>query len=106
LIALDKLEPNSALAIDFHKDRNWWSVIVARGEGDEIYAYENTCPHARMPLERPDGRVVMQQNRYLICAAHGASFERATGACVGGPASGMSLTPTPILVENGLIKLV
>jgi nitrite reductase/ring-hydroxylating ferredoxin subunit len=58
-----------------------------------------------MPLERPDGRVLVHEKRYLICAAHGASFERATGVCVGGPASGMSLTPTPIRVENGLIKL-
>lgn len=106
LIALDKLEPNSAFALDFHKDRALWSVILARGEGDDVCAYENACPHARMPLERPDGRVVVHEKRFLICSAHGASFDRTTGLCVGGPAANKSLTPAPIYIENGLIKLV
>ena len=72
-----------AIALDFAKGEDRFSMLLAR-RGDAVFGYENHCPHAGYPLERPDGRVLVQQQRYMVCTAHGASFELDTGACAGG----------------------
>ena len=95
LIALEDLGDPDARAVDFRAGEALYSLIVARC-GDTVRAFENVCPHARSPLERPDGRVVIDGDRYLVCSAHGASFSIADGACAGGPATG-PLTPFPIV---------
>lgn len=100
LIALAALDDPDARAVDFRCGEALFSLIVAR-RGDTVRAYENLCPHAGSPLERPDGRVVIDDGRYLVCSAHGASFAIADGACVGGPANG-PLTPFPIFVRDGV----
>jgi nitrite reductase/ring-hydroxylating ferredoxin subunit len=104
LIALDELKKHSATVLDFREGDALFSLIVARGE-DDVYGYENVCPHTGAPLERPDGCVVMQQNKFLICAMHGASFHIKDGVCAGGPALGMALTPAPLVVEGGVVRL-
>lgn len=100
LIALTDLADPGARAVDFRVGEALFSLIVAR-RGDVVRAYENICPHARSPMERPDGRVVIHEGRYLVCSAHGASFNLTDGACVGGPGGG-PLTPFPIDVRDGV----
>jgi nitrite reductase/ring-hydroxylating ferredoxin subunit len=104
LIALDKLKPRSAVVVDFREGDAHYSLIVARDEHG-VYAYENSCPHARAPLERFDGVVIVQQKRFILCAMHGASFGLADGKCVGGPALGTALTPETVHVEAGMVRL-
>ena len=77
------------------------SVIVTR-RGDAIAAFRNKCPHAGYPLQRSDGRIVVQEGRYMVCAAHGASFTF-DGACAGGPCNGDGLEPFPFEIRDGLI---
>ena len=81
-----------------------FSAVAVRRvrRGDLVVAYENDCPHARQPMERPDGRVVMLERKYLVCSAHGASFRIEDGACAGGPAKG-GLTPFPVETRDGAI---
>jgi nitrite reductase/ring-hydroxylating ferredoxin subunit len=98
----DAAPEGGAVAIDFSAGEMRFSLLLVRKNG-ALYAYENLCPHAHYPLERPDGRVVVQQGRYIVCTAHGASFDAETGACVGGPCIGEKLTPLPIRVENGVV---
>ena len=98
LIRLEALGDSEARALDFRAGEALFSLIVVRA-GDLVRAYHNRCPHARMPLERPDGRVVIDAG-FLVCAAHGASFRIADGACAGGPANG-PLTPFAIVVRDG-----
>ncbi len=100
LMALADLGDPDARAVDFRSGDALFSLIVAR-RGDIVRAYENVCPHARSPLERPDGRVVIDEGRFLVCSAHGASFDIADGACVGGPGTG-PLTPFAIVVRAGV----
>ena len=78
------------------------AVILAR-RGDEVFAYLNVCPHAGRELTLPDGRVFLHEQRYLLCPVHGASFEMADGACVGGPAAGDRLKPVPVEIVGGEI---
>ena len=101
LLALAEMADPDARAVDFRSGDALYSLVVAR-RGDMVRAYENVCPHARSPLERPDGRVVIDEGGYLVCSAHGASFSIADGGCVGGPASG-PLTPFAIVVRDGVV---
>lgn len=101
LLALEDLGDPDALAVDFRAGDALFSLLIVRS-GDLVRAFENVCPHARSPLERPDGRVVIEAGRYLVCSAHGASFSIADGACAGGPANG-PLTPFPIVTRAGVV---
>ena len=102
LAKLEDIPDASARAFDFTHDDKRYSLILARS-GDAVFAYENRCAHAAYPLERPDGAVLVQSGRYLVCAMHGASFELATGACAGGPCNGRGLTPVVIRVEANAV---
>ncbi|MBL8559762.1 MAG: Rieske 2Fe-2S domain-containing protein [Hyphomonadaceae bacterium] len=101
LFAVGDLDDGEGRAFDFRSGEALFSIIAIR-RGAAIIAYENDCPHARQPLERFDGRVVMVEQRYIICAAHGASFRIADGVCVGGPAKG-ALTPFAVVVRDGAV---
>jgi nitrite reductase/ring-hydroxylating ferredoxin subunit len=76
------------------------SVIVTR-RGASIAAFRNACPHAGYPLQRADGRIVVQEGRFLVCGAHGASFAIEDGACAGGPCNGDPLERIAIVVRDG-----
>lgn len=98
LVRLDDLPDPSARALDFRAGDQLYSLIFAR-RGDAVRAFENVCPHAGLPLERPDGRVPFSEG-HIICAMHGATFAFETGACAGGPAS-RGLKPVPIVLADG-----
>jgi nitrite reductase/ring-hydroxylating ferredoxin subunit len=84
------------------EDDPFASVIVTR-RGDAIAAFRNKCPHAGYPLQRSDGRIVVQEGCYMVCAAHGASFVLDDGSCAGGPCNGDGLEPFPFEIRDGLI---
>jgi len=77
-------------------------LIVTR-RGAAVAAFRNICPHAGYPLQRADGRIVVQDGHYLVCGGHGASFVLASGACAGGPCNGVGLTPVAVIVRDGLV---
>lgn len=101
LLKLADLADSDARAVDFRTGDALFSLVIAR-RGALVVAYENDCPHARQPMERPDGRVVMIEQRYLVCSAHGASFRLEDGACVGGPAKS-GLTAFAVTVRDGAV---
>jgi nitrite reductase/ring-hydroxylating ferredoxin subunit len=80
------------------------SLIVTR-RGDAIAAFRNKCPHAGYPLQRADGRILVQEGRYIVCGAHGASFRLETGACAGGPCNGDGLERVSVMVRDGFVCL-
>lgn len=78
------------------------SVLIVR-DAEGVRAFLNLCPHARYPLDTFDGRVLCDDNGALICSAHGAIFDRATGDCLGGPGLWKPLTPIPITRVDGKV---
>lgn len=78
-----------------------WLILSRRGE--QVRAFRNRCAHADYPLQRADGRLIVQEGRYLVCAVHGASYRLDDGACVGGPCNGRALEPVAIMVRDGLV---
>jgi nitrite reductase/ring-hydroxylating ferredoxin subunit len=102
LIALADLPDPGAVAIEFAEGPARFSIVLAR-RGAAVFGYLNRCPHARYPLDRADGAVLLDEGRYIVCAAHAASFKIETGACVGGPAAGKSLTRFPVRIADGMV---
>ena len=79
-----------------------YSVVVIK-DGVDIYAYLNSCPHARTPLNWQADKFFDLSQTYLLCATHGATFDIASGRCVRGPAEGRALTPVAVRVEDDRI---
>ncbi len=76
--------------------------VIVRWQG-AVYAYENTCPHQRHPLNlTPDGFFTPDRQQ-LICASHGATFVPATGECSSGPCAGKRLQRLACRVEGGAV---
>jgi nitrite reductase/ring-hydroxylating ferredoxin subunit len=78
------------------------SLILTR-QGDAVACFRNRCAHANYPLQRADGRIVVQEGRYLVCAAHGASYTLGDGACAGGPCNGDGLERIAVAVRDGVV---
>ena len=105
LARIEDIPDPGAVVRDFRTGHYYYSLLLARREGG-VFAYENRCPHAGYPLERHDGRVVVQEGRFIVCTAHGASFTLSGGQCAGGPCDGEGLTPIAIEIKDGAILLV
>ena len=101
LAHIDTLADPCAIVVDIADNGQHHSLILTRN-GDRIAAFRNTCPHAGYPLQRADGSILIQENRYLVCAAHGASFTL-DGACAGGPCNGEGLDRVPVDVNGGAV---
>lgn len=71
----------------------------------QVYAYENTCPHAGHPLNLDPDRFFGPDGATLICRSHGAMFEPTSGLCLAGPCAGASLRAWPCAVEAGEIRV-
>lgn len=104
LVALADIPEGSACEATAVVDGVAESVILVRA-GDAAKAWLNVCPHAGRRLDWSPGNFLIDQGR-LVCAAHGASFERMTGLCVGGPCRGSSLREVPVSVDAGWVVLV
>jgi nitrite reductase/ring-hydroxylating ferredoxin subunit len=102
LCALDAIKMDGAITLDFREGDARFSILLTR-TANGVFGYENVCPHARSPLERPDGRVVIQQKQFVICTAHGASFQIETGRCVAGPGLGTALNRVGVTVLGGQV---
>lgn len=103
LARVDDIPDPGAIVVDVGGEERL-SLILARKNG-RVFAYVNRCAHARYPLQRGDGSILIQEGRFLICAAHFASYAIETGACAGGPCNRASLTKAPIEIVNGEVRL-
>ena len=74
-------------------------------DGETVYGYMNVCPHQGTTLDwKPDTFLTVEKD-YIMCATHGAIFEKDTGVCVWGPCHGRRLAPIKIRVEAGNVVL-
>ncbi len=77
-------------------------MAIASPPSATVAAFRNKCPHAGYPLQRADGRILLQENRYIVCGAHSASFTL-DGQCAGGPCNGEALQRVEIAVRDGAV---
>ena len=79
--------------------------FAVRAADGTVHAYLNVCSHRAQPVDVGDGRL-WQPNGEIECQAHGARFDPATGACMGGPCDGQPLTPLAIEIRDGAAWLI
>jgi len=77
-------------------------VIRHRGR---VHAYLNRCGHVPVELDCKPGEFFDPARVYLICAVHGALYDPASGACLGGRCQGRGLTPLAVEERDGQIFL-
>ncbi|MGV8961009.1 MAG: Rieske (2Fe-2S) protein [Stenotrophomonas sp.] len=80
------------------------SLVLYR-DGDQVRAWLNVCPHAGRRLDWAPGQFLKSKEGHLVCAAHGASFDTASGECVAGPCRGDRLRVVPVIVRDGCVLL-
>jgi nitrite reductase/ring-hydroxylating ferredoxin subunit len=72
--------------------------------GDEIACWLNYCQHlTHIRLDKGSGAPT--RNGEIVCANHGATFERDSGLCTYGPCEGAYLNGVEVAVENGDVYL-
>jgi nitrite reductase/ring-hydroxylating ferredoxin subunit len=71
----------------------------------KVRGYVNHCPHAGHRLNILPHRFLSPDGSVIVCASHGALFEKETGYCVAGPCAGRSLTPVALRIESGYVWL-
>lgn len=78
------------------------TVFLVRN-GAEVHAYLDACPHlGGTPMAWRRHAYLNGDRRFIVCHAHGARFEKASGLCVDGPCRGEFLTRVPLVrYSNG-----
>lgn len=81
------------------------TLFVVRRQG--LHAYRDACPHwQNTPMAWRKDAYLSGDGQYIVCHAHGARFDIATGRCVLGPCVGQSLVPVALIqTTSGEIHL-
>jgi nitrite reductase/ring-hydroxylating ferredoxin subunit len=79
-------------------------AFAIRYEG-RVYAYVNRCAHVGVELDWQAGRFFDADGIVLLCSTHGALYDPASGACLGGPCRGGGLAPIAVEEIDGAVVL-
>lgn len=71
-----------------------------------VYAYVNRCSHMDFKLNFINTDFFDLERDNLICATHGALYNPQSGACMGGPCTGVGLLPIPVSEAGGKVTLI
>ncbi|MBL4800911.1 MAG: Rieske (2Fe-2S) protein [Emcibacter sp.] len=102
ICALSDIEDGKAAEFSY-RDKDEVREIFIQRMGQEVFAYENSCPHAYLPLNMKEGVFTEKSGKYFMCQNHGALFDIKSGKCLGGPCNGQGLTPIEVVLKDGNI---
>ena len=97
-VKLSDLPPGSCLSVrvDSEEERD---VALCNVDG-ELFALDNTCPHAGGPLG--EGHL---HGDTIRCPWHGWAFNVRTGQCLNHPIDAWSVSCVPLRVKDGTIQI-
>lgn len=78
-------------------ERGCFPLLVLR-DGAQFRAFVNACPHQYLPLDYRGDRLLSADGTALLCTAHGARFDKSTGAAISGADCG--LDPVPVMARG------
>ena len=83
------------------------TLFVVR-RGTQVCAYRDACPHfGDTPMAWRKDAYLNGDGTRIVCSAHGAQFDIASGECLLGPCLGQRLTPVDIdITSDGDIVLI
>jgi nitrite reductase/ring-hydroxylating ferredoxin subunit len=94
-----ELEHGKSKKFTLRRGQRDLEALLVNYEGN-YFAYVNRCPHTGITLDWVNNQFFSSDNRYLMCATHGAVFEPPTGECVWGPCFGLALQRVPIEIAG------
>jgi nitrite reductase/ring-hydroxylating ferredoxin subunit len=100
LCALSDLDEGSSLGFLSHR-----GPVFAIKYDNEIYVYQNECPHLGVNLEFIENEFLDADGSLIQCSTHGALFAIDTGHCLAGPCQGDHLTAMAFTIDTGRIVL-
>ena len=71
--------------------------------GGRVHAYLNRCAHVAMELDWQEGVFFDSTGRDLLCSTHGATYDAASGRCLGGPCNGRPLVKLRVEERDGQV---
>jgi nitrite reductase/ring-hydroxylating ferredoxin subunit len=80
-------------------------AFVVRQNG-KVHGYLNRCAHVAMELDWQEGVFFDFEGRDLLCSTHGATYDTATGRCIGGPCNGSPLVKLRLEERDGLVYFI
>ena len=80
-------------------------AFVVRKNGT-AHGYLNRCAHVAMELDWQEGVFFDFEGRDLLCSTHGATYDAATGRCIGGPCNGSPLVKLRLEERDGLVYFI
>lgn len=80
-------------------------AVLAARQGDQVYLYENSCPHIGAPLDAIPGEFLNDDGTHIECATHLALFRINDGYCTEGPCEGDSLTQINAEVRDASVYI-
>ena len=72
-------------------------------QGNDIFAYQNSCMHVGHPLNYKPDSFLTKDGSQIICASHGALYEIESGLCTAGPCRGKELRKVEIDIRDRII---
>jgi len=100
--AVGEIEHGKSKKFTLRRGQRDLEALLVNFEGRH-FAYINRCPHTGITLDWVNNQFFSSDNRYIMCATHGAVFEPPTGECIWGPCVGLSLQSVPVEIEDGRI---
>ena len=100
--SVDEIEHGKSKKFTLRRGQREFEALLVNFEGKH-FAYINRCPHTGITLDWVNNQFFSSDNRYLMCATHGAVFEPPTGECIWGPCLGLSLQSVPVEIEDDRI---
>ena len=98
----DLVDGGEAVPFDVVFDGHTCRAFAIRFEG-LAHAYLNRCAHVAMELDWQEGVFFDSDGRDLICSTHGATYEAASGRCLGGPCNRTPLVKLRLEERDGSI---
>ena len=82
-----------------------WSPDFPHAEkkAGRVHGYLNRCAHVAMELDWQEGVFFDADGRDLICSTHGATYEAASGRCLGGPCNRNPLVKLRLQERDGSV---
>ena len=95
LCRLDEIPDGASRGFDPHGEGRD-TVLVVR-QGARVHGWRDACPHyGTTPLAWRKDAYLNADGTRIVCAAHGAQFDIASGICTLGPCLGQGLQPVAL----------
>ena len=76
------------------------TMLVVR-QGKALHAWRDACPHiSGVPMAWRKNAYLNADRDHIVCSAHGALFDIATGVCTLGPCLGQALEPITVALDD------